>query len=60
MISWSTLKSDWKRILKNPQTIDNTDAVVDAMVDALKTQIDNARLTGTDSRGDTHTNVRIQ
>jgi len=60
MIDWNKLKTDWKTILKNPDTVSNVDTVVNGLVDALKVQIDAAVVIGVDSRGDTLTNGSIE
>ncbi len=59
-IDWNKLKTDWKKAANDPKKENNTDEVIEALLDALKEQIDNADLVGVDSGGDTLTNITIQ
>ena len=49
-----SLKSTFRKILKNPNINGNSDAVADALADAIDTYVKTGKAVGADSRGDTH------
>ena len=48
------LRTDLLEILNNPSTVNNVDAVAEALADAIDSYVRTATATGVDSRGDTH------
>lgn len=59
-INWTELKNDWESALNKPSTTNNVKHTVGEMIDALKKQLDNADVTGTDTRGDAIVNGKVK